>query len=117
MSYRERRNRRDEAAAASERFAEFMALAEEQAKVRVIRKRLLPELATGGCEFAAELRGLVPEVLITYLEEGGAPAWVRAGVAESLDEQEADLHERMAAYHGDAAVEALVEAAIAVGNL
>jgi hypothetical protein len=114
MSGRERRNRKDAAAAAVVRFAELWGLMRERALLRVCAPVLLAELREGGCSWAAELRGVVPELMITWLESGGAPADAVARTEAALNDLDADLSARIAAFAGDEPVGALLEAEMAL---
>lgn len=116
MSYAERARRREMAAAAAARYGELLTLIEERVKVQAMRPLQLRHLREGGCPWAAEMRGTWPETLITYLEEGGAPAAVVAAVAADCDAREADLSARIAEFGPDPALAALLEADLAAGQ-
>jgi hypothetical protein len=115
MSYRERQNRREFAAESARKFAELEALMTQRAQLQVTRPQLMTQLRRGGCTFAAELRGTMPEALITYLESGGCPPALMEAWAEHLDGAEADLSARITAYGDDPGVVALMEASVALG--
>ena len=115
MSYRERSNRKEAAAESARKFAELEALMTQRAQLQVIRPQLMTQLRAGGCTFAAELRGAMPEVLITYLESGGCPPPLMEAWAAHLDDREADLSAQITAYGDDPGVMALMEASAVLG--
>jgi hypothetical protein len=116
MSTRERRNRKAAAAESARKFAELEKLMTERATLQVIRPRLMTQMRSGGCTFADDLRGSMPEVQITYLQSGGCPPALIAEWAEHLAEREADLSARIAGYGEDPGVVALMEASVALGQ-